>query len=162
AKAAGARVLATASGEAGLAWARSAGADAVYDYRAPDLAERILDGTGGVPVDRIVEVEFGLNVETDSRVIAENGTIAVYGSALDMTPKVPVYPLLFKAVTVDLLLIYLLTPAQRRASIGTLTDLLDRGALDVPIHQTYTLADCAKAHEAVEAGGRRGAVIVTP
>ena len=155
----GARVIATARGD-GLAVAEQAGADAVLNYSDPDLAQHILVANNGMPVERIVEVEFGMNVATNSEVIVPNGTMAVYGSARDMAPTLPFGPLLFKAVTIDILLIYLLPQAQRDAAIIRLHAALLDGGMQCPIAQTFPLADTAKAHEAVEAGGRAGAVLV--
>lgn len=155
----GAHVIATARG-AGLDRARAAGADVVLDYAAPDLATRILAANQGKPVDRIVEVEFGANIATDTEVIAENGVICAYGSALNMTPELPFYPLLFKAVTIEIALIYLLTPTQRAQTVARLTDALTDGALHCPIERVYPLADCAAAHRAVEAGQRAGAILL--
>ena len=155
----GARVIATAHG-AGIDRVRAAGADAVLDYAAPDLAARILAANDGAPVDRIVEVEFGLNAATDAEVITENGRICAYGSARDMTPALPFYPLMFKAVTLELALVYILTPAQRLAAQMRLTDALVAGALSCPVDAVFDLPDCAAAHEAVEAGGRSGAVLL--
>ncbi|APX12468.1 NADPH:quinone reductase [Tateyamaria omphalii] len=155
----GARVIATAHG-AGMERAEAAGADAVLDYTAPDLGEAILNANEGAPVERIVEVELGQNIDTDAQVIAPNGSIAVYGSARNMTPTLPFGPLLFKAVTLDVLLIYLLPKAERDAAIAYLHDALSEGALTCPIAQVFPLARTAAAHEAVERGGRDGAVLV--
>ena len=160
AAASGAEVLATARGAAGLAAARQAGATAVFDYSDEALADQILDATGGHPIDRIVEVEFGKNVETNAKIIAERGTIAAFGSAKAMTPVLPFYPLMFKAVTIDLVLVYLLAGPERATAIANLTDLLERGALDLRIARMMDLADCAKAHDIVAAGDRAGAVIL--
>ncbi len=161
AAASGAQVIATARGAAGVEAAWSAGASHVLDYSAPDLGAQILDATGGALVDRIVEVEFGQNAETNAEVIAEGGTIAAYGSARDMAPTLPFYPLMFKAVTIDLMLIYRLSASERRAAEAHLTDLLVRGALDLRIGHVLPLAECARAHEIVERGGREGAVILS-
>ncbi|MBY5935238.1 NADPH:quinone reductase [Tateyamaria omphalii] len=155
----GARVIATAR-EAGLDRAREAGADAVLNYADPDLADHILAANDGTPVDRIIEVELGRNIDTDAHVIAPNGTIAVYGSALDMTPKLPFGPLLFKAATLDILLIYLLPKAERDACILHLHDALADGALSCPVAHVFPLTETAAAHEAVERGGRDGAILV--
>jgi len=160
ATASGARVLSTARGPAGIEAARSAGADHVFDYSAPDLSAQILHATDGTPVDRIVEVEFGANAATNTDVIAEGGTIAAFGSAKDMTPTLPFYPLMFKAVTIDLVLVYLLNAAQRQAAIAQLTELLARDALDLRIAEVVPLADCAHAHDIVASGDRAGSVIV--
>ncbi|MCV3270683.1 NADPH:quinone reductase [Roseobacter sinensis] len=155
----GARVIATARGP-GLAQCEAAGADVVLDYTAPDLADQILAASDSALIPRIIEVEFGRNIETDTAVIAPNGTIAAYGSALDMTPTLPFYPLLFKAVTIDIALIYLLDPAGRQRAIDKLHGALADGALHCPIQTVFPLAETAAAHEAVERGQRTGAVLV--
>lgn len=160
AAASGATVLATARGEAGLAAARAAGAAHVFDYGDADLADRILEATGGTLIDRIVEVEFGKNAETDTRIIAERGTIAAYGSARDMAPTLPFYPLMFKAVTLDLVLVYLLSETEREAAIGNLTDLLERKALDIRISEVLPLEEGARAHDIIATGKRAGSVLL--
>ncbi|SIT82673.1 NADPH:quinone reductase [Pontibaca methylaminivorans] len=155
----GARTIATARGR-GLDQVRGAGADAALDFESPDLAQEILAANGGHPVDRIIEVEFGRNIATDTEVIAENGTICAYGSALAPEPGLPFYPLLFKAVTVELMLVYLLPDAARAAAIRRLHDALRHGALDCPVAAVFDLADGARAHDAVAAGAREGAILL--
>lgn len=154
----GARVIATARG-AGAERVRALGVP-VVDFTAADAAERILAANDGQPIDRIVEVEFGLNAELDAAVIAENGVICAYGSAGNMTPALPFYPLMFKAVTLEMALIYLLTPHQRARTIDRLTKALTAGALHCPVAEVFALAETAAAHEAVERGERAGAVLV--
>ncbi len=155
----GARVITTARG-AGADRARNAGADVVLDYAAPDLADQILAANDGRPVDRIVEVEFGTNLATDTEVIAENGVICAYGSAQNMRPNLDFYPLLFKAVTIEIALIYLLSPKQRTETTDRLTQALQESALHCPVGQIFSMEECAQAHEAVEAGQRAGAILV--
>lgn len=157
----GAMVIATARPGAAADRAWSAGADAVLDHTAPDLAERILGANGGRPVDRIVEVEFGVNADTDAAVIKPRGRIVAYGSALDLRPEMPFYPLMFKGVNLELALMYLLDPFELEAAIGRVTAELTAGRLDVALHATYPLAACAVAHRAVEDPSRTGGVIVT-
>ncbi len=160
AAASGARVFATARGEAGIAAAKVAGAEQVFDYSASDLAEQVLDATDGDLIDRIVEVEFGANAETNTKLIAERGTIAAYGSAKDMSPVMPFYPLMFKAVTLELVLVYVLSADQRANCAVQLTDLLERKALAMRVAEVMPLADCAKAHDIVASGQRAGAVLL--
>jgi NADPH2:quinone reductase len=138
----------------------AAGADVVLDYNDPDLADQILAANDGKLIDTIVEVEFGANIDTDTDVIAPNGRIAAYGSAKSMQPTLPFYPLLFKAVTIDIMLIYLLPNAPRDAAIGKLHHALQDGALSCPVEQVFALADTVQAHEAVEAGNRNGAILI--
>ncbi|MEM6898966.1 MAG: NADPH:quinone reductase [Pseudomonadota bacterium] len=155
----GARVIATARGD-GLTAAKAAGADVVLDYTQADLAQAVLAENEGALVDRIVEVEFGLNAAVDAEVIAPNGTIAAYGSAKDMTPTLAFGPMLFKAVTIDVLLIYLLPAPLRGQAIQHLHSALAQGALTCPVAETFALADCAAAHIAVETGNRAGAILL--
>jgi NADPH2:quinone reductase len=155
----GARVIATASPD-DHERVRGAGADAVIDYRVGDLAARVMAANDGRPVETIVEVEFGSNIAADTEVIAPNGRIAAYGSAREMTPMLPFYPLLFKAVTIDILLIYLLDTGARDTAITKLHSALADGALQCPVDRVFALHDTAAAHEAVEAGGRSGAILI--
>ncbi|AXI47836.1 zinc-binding dehydrogenase [Sulfitobacter sp. SK012] len=155
----GARVIATCSAR-DRNRVLAAGAHVVLDYAAEDLAGQVLAANDGAQVDRILEVEFGINLGVDTDVIAENGTIAAYGSALEMAPVLPFGPLLFKAVTIDVILIYLLPKAERDAAIKRLHAALTDGALTCPVEKVFALADTAHAQQAVEAGGRAGAILI--
>ena len=73
----------------------------------------------------------------------------------------PFYPLMFKAVTIDLVLVYLLSRAERTAAIETLTELLMRNALNIRISDVFALEDTAIAHDVVASGQRSGSVILT-
>ncbi len=160
AKWAGARVIATCSPR-DEARVRAAGAEQVLDYRDPDLAGKLLEMTDGRGVDRAVETEFGVNAAMLAEAVAENGTVAAYGSALDMTPALPFGAYLFKAITIDILLIYLLPDGPRQVAIDALHRAMKEGALTPSIHAEFPLADCARAHECIEAGARAGAVLLT-
>lgn len=158
---AGAKVITTCHGQADSSAAMAAGADAVLDYRSDTLADDILDATGGVLIDHAVEVEFGQNIDTLTKVICEGGRIVAYGSARDMAPTLPFYPLMFKAVSIDLTLVYLLRKEERSAAIENLNSMLAQDALDLRVAETLPLADCAKAHDIVAAGDRAGSIILT-
>lgn len=156
----GAHVIATCS-ERDRARVEAAGAHCVLDYRSETLAQDILAANEGDLVDRVLEVEFGINIDTNAAVIKANGTIAAYGSQLDMMPVLPFRPLLFKAVTIDIILIYLLPLSERTERIARLHAALEAGALTCPVAAIYPLADCAAAHDAVTAGGRAGAILLS-
>ena len=159
AKWAGARVIATCSPR-DFDRVRGAGADVVIDYSAADAAEQVLAANDGALIPTVVEVELGVNAGLDAEVIAPNGRLAVYGSAKNMEPVLPFFPLLFKAVTIDILLIYILPLPERLARIEALHAALTAGALHCPVEQIVPLGQAVAAHEAVEAGGRSGAVLL--
>lgn len=155
----GATVIATASAQ-GAERAREAGADHVFDYSDPDLAARIDEVTGGAGIDRAVEVEFGENAELLAAVMAENGTIAAYGSGRNMSPELPFGAYLFKAITIDIVLIYILANDLREKAIERLHAALADGALHPAIHARHPLSECAQAQDAVMTPGRAGAVLL--
>ena len=155
----GATVIATARGD-GLMRAAEAGADHCLDYTDPDLAAQIVSATGGKGVDRAVEVEFGRNAAMLAEVMRPQGTICAYGSGAEMTPVLPFGPYLFKALTLDIVLIYILDAAPRTAAIHRLHEALLTGALRPAIAGTYPLAECAAAQDAVMTPGRSGAVLL--
>ncbi|GEN98670.1 NADPH:quinone oxidoreductase [Novosphingobium sediminis] len=157
----GARVIATVSGPEKARAAQEAGADAVVNYRDGDIANAILAANQGRPVDRVVEVEFGGNLPVTSAVIGDGGVIAAYGSMADAEPKLPFYPLMFRHVTLRMLLVYLLSSQERARMIARLTAALEDGALNHAIAATFDLADSAKAHETVESGRLIGNAVIT-
>lgn len=157
----GARVIATVSGPEKAAAAAAAGAHAVINYRDGDVAAAILAANAGRPVDRVVEVEFGGNLPVTSAVIGDGGVIAAYGSMADAEPKLPFYPLMFRHVTLRMLLVYLLSAKERAATVARLTAALEAGALQHALAATFDLTESARAHEAVESGRLIGNSVIT-
>ena len=158
AKAGGATVLATCSTKA-MDRVRDAGADHVFDYGDPDLAAQI-KGVTPDGVHRAVEVEFGANADLLAEVMTPLGTIATYGSGKEMAPTLPFGPYLFKALKIDITLIYILPWPERQAIIAKLHEALERGALTPAIGAQYPLEACAEAQDAVMTPGRAGAVLL--
>jgi len=159
AKASGAKVIATASPSKAKSVTDN-GADAVLDYRSATLATDVIEANGGALIDHAVEVEFGQNADMLAEVMAPNSRIAAYGSAQQMRPELPFYAMMFKAITLEAVLVYLLTDTQRRSAIDSLTTLLKAGVINPHIDPAFMPSDAAKAHEAVEANARSGAVLV--
>jgi NADPH:quinone reductase-like Zn-dependent oxidoreductase len=156
----GATVITTVSSAEKEAHARAAGAHQVIDYKTEDVVARIMDLTGKEGVDRVVEVDFGANLDIDVEIIKENGVIASYSSTAVPEPVLPYYPLAYKAVTVHFVQAYILKPAARRAAIDDITELLTQGTLINTIAARFPLGQIAAAHEAQESGRLIGNVIV--
>ena len=83
AKHAGARVFATAGGEAKLALCRELGADVAIDYEATDFSEVILDETDGRGVDVVFDNVGPAMLEKSVRSIGYNGRYLMMGFASD-------------------------------------------------------------------------------
>ena len=158
AKWSGATVIASGS-ENGFEHIREAGADHVFDYRDPDLSKKILD-ICPPGVDRAIEVEFGENINLLHKIVRQNGEISLYGGAKNMTPTFPFGPYLFKALKINIALIYILPKQDRDISIKALHDAHSDGALKMAVGNVFSLEECAKSHDATLTPGRRGSVLI--
>ena len=154
----GAEVIATASVK-NHACVREAGADHVLEYTSPNLAKEI-KAICPEGIDRAVELEFGVNASLLGEVMRPMGTVAAYGSALDMTPKLPFGQYLFKALKIDISLIYILPAPERYNAINALHAAQIDGAFTSSIDQIYDFENCAQAHDEVLGGGRAGASLI--
>jgi NADPH2:quinone reductase len=157
AKRAGARVIATVSGPEKAALAEQAGADLVVNYRSPDAAEqiRVLG-----PVDRVIEVALGANLELDLAVTRPHGTIVTY-AAEPANPELPVRACMTANLTLKFVLLYGVPMETLDQAAADITAALTAGELTgLPVH-TFPLAEIAAAHQAAESGAV-GKVIVTP
>jgi NADPH2:quinone reductase len=157
----GATVIATVSGADKAAHAREAGADHVVNYKTDDVAQRVKEITKGQGVDRVIEVEFGGNLQTTLACLKANGVIAAYASSAVMEPKLPFYPMMFQGITLRTVLVYILPEAARRQSIQDINQALVQGALVHAIAETYPLDRIVAAHEVVESGLGIGNVVVS-
>ena len=155
----GAKVITTCSAQ-DIAHCLSIGADHAFDYKDTELVSKVLEANKGNLIDRVVEVEFGLNIASDVALIKSNGIIAAYGSAKSLNPHVPFYEMLFKAVTLDIILIYLLPLKERLSVISRLNQALSDNALTCPIAKIFPINMTSHAHELVESGARDGAVLI--
>jgi len=160
AKWAGARVIATVSSAAKTEQALAAGADVVVNYRGEDVAARVLEVSGGVGVDRIVEVDFGGNMETCVKAIRLNGTIAVYASRGNLAPTLPVSAFMRKNVTLRLVVLNSCPLDARQRAQCDIVRWLETGGAIHRIAARFPLERTADAHAEVEKGGKLGTVVV--
>lgn len=159
ARQAGARAIATTGSDETAARAAAAGADAILDYRRPDLSNAIRAANDGRGVDRIVEVELGRNLPLVPKILRAGGILSAYGSAADMTPVLDVRSLQGTGVTLHIDSVHRMDRELRRKAIEDLSRLWDAG-LRLPPTRTFSLDDIMAAHEAVEAGGCLRRVVI--
>lgn len=148
---AGARVIASVSGEAKAALAMTLGADAVVRYRDEDVVQRVRALTGGRGVDAIVEVDAAANAARWAELLAFGGKVVVYGSGQPTIP-VPFRPLIVDFATLYFFIVYRLTGDELQRTRDGIGALLRAGVLQHPRVQVHALDDVAAAHEAVERG----------
>jgi NADPH2:quinone reductase len=177
ASALGARVIATAGGEAKLEFCRSLGADLAIDYRAGPFRDAVLAATGGRGVDLVCDLVGGAVTRESLGCLARGGRLALAGfsggiEAEDEAGLVP-RPLLFaNASLVGVMLAYAPDGAPEMAGLGLqprrvgervhshLVELLDAGAIRPVVGRVAPAADLPGELERMERRETMGRTIL--
>jgi NADPH:quinone reductase len=160
AAAGGARVIATVSSEAAASRASAAGAAATVNRKTENVIERVL-ALAPEGVDRIVEVDFAANINSDIAMIRPNGTISSYSSTSNREPVLPYYGLQLKGITVHFLQAYILSSSARERATRAITRKLAEGRLRPTVAHRFPLKEIAAAHNLMERGLASGNVVLT-
>ncbi len=160
ARARGLRVFGTAGSDEGRKLAREQGAHEVFDHRAPDQFEQIMEATGRRGVDVIVELLANVNLGKDLTILANGGRIAIIGSR----GRVEINPRDAMQRDADLRgLVMPNTPPAELASIhAALVAGLENGTLRPVIGKEFPLAEAAQAHRAVMEPRAVGKIVLLP
>ena len=158
---AGANVIATASNDADKAVCEAAGAAQVVNHRGDDVIGAIMAASGGQPIDRVVDVEFGGNLPVTTEVLRIGGTIATYASTAVPEPQLPFFQMMYKDVTIRMVIVYAMPEAAKQHAIADIETALTANKLEHRIAHTLPLDDIAVSNELVEQGSIRGAVVLT-
>ncbi len=158
---AGATVIATASNAADKAACEDAGAEHVINHRDGDVVAAIMAATGGEPIDRVVDVEFGANLPVSVEVLKVGGVIATYSSTQDPEPKLPFLQMMYKDLTIRAIIVYAMPEPAKQHAIADIAAALAADTLQHRIAEIMPLAEIAKANEVIEQGSIRGAVVLT-
>ena len=159
AKHAGATVITTVSGPQKAELATRAGADYVVNYRDADAADQIR--SLAPPVDRVIELALGANLQLDLAVTRPHAHIVTY-AAEPADPELPVRACMTANVTLRFVLLYGIPPEAFDQAARDITAALTDGKLTgLPVTR-FTLDDVAAAHDAVEAGALGKVLIDLP
>ncbi len=157
AKLGGARVITTVSS---AEKAVHSTADEWVNYREGDVAGAVLDLTGGAGVDLIVDVDFASNQSAAVQMLRPGGTISAYASASEMVPGLQFYPLMFRDVTLRMLIVYQIARATHERGAAQLTTWLEAGALSHAAVVMEGMDQMRAAHDLVASGDKLGTVVV--
>ena len=156
----GANVIATASNEDDELACRDAGARKIVDHSDYDFAAAVLDANDGKPVDHVIDLEFGANLETSIEVLRTGGTIATYGSAQVPEPVLPFYKLMYKDLTVRFVIVYSMPESAKDHAVADIQRALRKGRLQHRVARKFALDEIAEANDLVAEGEVRGAVVL--
>ncbi|MBE9013302.1 NADPH:quinone reductase [Pseudanabaenaceae cyanobacterium LEGE 13415] len=155
-----ATVITTVSSEKKTEIAKSIGADHIINYKTEDVSAVIKRITNGKGIDRVIEVDFAANLETNLKILKRDGVIATYATDSNVTPQVPIYSLIYKNLTVHYVLVYAMSKAAHQQAATDVTTCLQEGVLKHQIAERFSLDRIAEAHELMESGKAIGNIIV--
>lgn len=141
-KAMGARVIAAASTEEKLEFARSLGADDAIDYSVVDLSKGIKELTGGAGADVVYDPVGGEYTEAALRATAWGGRLLVVGFAAGSIPRIPLnLPLLKGCEVVGVFWGSWLdrSPAVSHQNEGELTAMYEAGKIAPAVMRVFDL-----------------------
>ncbi len=161
----GARVIACASSDDKLAFARTHGADTVVNYASEDLSDALKRLGGQHGIDVIYDPVGGPYSEAAVRAIAWGGRHLVVGFASGEIPRLPLNLTLLKGcdiLGVNWGAFVRQEPAAHRAGLDQLARWSAERKLSCHIHAVYPLAETAQALKAISERKAMGKVILHP
>jgi NADPH2:quinone reductase len=162
AKRSGARVIATASSDEDIAVCSQLGADAVINHRSDSFSDELMSTLDGQLLDRVIEVEFGANLEKILPALGTGATIATYASMQVPNPQLPFFQMMYKDLTIRMVLVYAMPESAKSQAANDISEWLEKERF---AHRPITaigLSDIVKAHETIEAATVKGCVVVHP
>jgi len=165
AKAAGARVIATASSDDRLQRLRTYGMDHGINSSSADLVGEVMRLTERSGADLVVDPVGGRALELSIAALAYRGRISWVGRAGRDEKPPEVWPIMQKngSITGVFLGVEMaLRPERTHPMIERLLARVASGELRVAIDQTFKLADAADAHRYIESRRAFGRVLLIP
>ena len=160
AKLSGANVVATASNDFDKEICLSAGADQVVNHKEEDWGLKAVEVNNGCKFDRLVDVEFGQNLDNSLTALKTGAIIATYSSTKDPEPQLPFLKMMYMDLTVRLVIVYAMPDQAKMDAIFDITDALKKNRLSHRIMKSFNLNDIASSHELIESGTTNGCVLI--
>ena len=163
AKAAGARVIATASSAERLARLREYGMDHGINYREEDIVKATMALTDGRGADLSVDMAGGNGLRSVIRATRYRGRSSVVGASSAEPTQIEFFDIIRQSMT--FYGIYFGREMQSQRVHELLAEIFTRIAsreLRVPIDRIFGLAEAASAHYYAETGHPVGRVVIVP
>ncbi len=161
----GARVIACASSEEKLAFARSHGADETVNYASEDLRDALKRLGGARGIDVVYDPVGGPYAEPAVRSLGWEGRYLVIGFAAGEIPKLALNLVLLKSCDIRGVLWgawALRDPNGQRALMTEIVRWCSEGKLSAHVHAVYPLAETAKALKAIADRKVMGKIVLRP
>jgi NADPH:quinone reductase len=165
AKAAGARVVTTASSDEKLSRLRELGADHGVNYKTSPLAEGVAKAVGANGVHLVIDPVAGKTLQDSVECLAYRGRIVNLGFAgrdMSLFNPLPMWWKNASLVGMSLTASLKYELARVHAAIDECIARVVRGELRVIIDREFALEHAARAHEYVESRAAFGRVVMVP
>ena len=164
AKALGAKVIAAASSEEKLQFARESGADETINYSETSLREAVKELTGGKGVDVVYDPVGGELAQMALRSLAWHGRYLVIGFACGEIPNFPANIALLKEASI--IGVWWGTwgnhnPGDSLRNMMELAAMVDAGKLNPRVTESYPLDQYVAAFTAITERRAKGKVVLT-
>ncbi|MDR3763504.1 MAG: NADPH:quinone reductase [Acidobacteriota bacterium] len=160
ARAAGLRVLGTASSARGRELILREGAHQAFDHSQEGYREQILASTGGQGADAIVEMLANVNLAHDLKLLAMNGRVVIVGSRGDVT--ITPRDLMARRGTIHAFTLWAVTAAEEAEIHAAIFAGLENGTLRPVVGKQIPLAEAPRAHREVLEPGAFGKIVLVP
>jgi NADPH2:quinone reductase len=161
----GARVIACASSEEKLAFARTHGADETVNYASENLRDALKRLGGARGVDVVYDPVGGAYAEPAVRSLGWEGRYLVIGFAAGEIPKLPLNLVLLKSCDIRGVIWGAWTqrnPQGQRALMSEIVRWCAEGKLSGHVHAVYPLAETAQALKAIADRKAMGKIVLRP
>lgn len=161
----GATVIGTVGSAEKAELARRNGCDHIIDYRSEDFVARVAELTGGerchVVYDGVGKATFPASLDC----LRPLGTFVSYGSASGAIPPFDITLLMEKGslyATWQLLFTHLARREDMLAMSRELFEVVASGAVKIPVHHRFPLAEASEAQRRLAARETTGATVLLP
>lgn len=161
ARAAGLTVIGTAGSDAGRKLVQEQGAHHVLNHTAEGYLDELMKLTDGRGADLILEMLANKNLAKDLAVIARRGRVMVIGNrgTIEINPR----DTMAREADVRGVLVFGATPEELREIQAAIIAGLEAGTLRPVIGHKFSLAEAARAHEAVlKPSSSHGKIVLLP
>lgn len=161
AKDAGCTVIGLCGGQTKVAYARSFGADHVFDYTQSQWVDQVKAATNNKGCDVIVDGNGGPNAEHNISLTAPLGRLVYIGATAGAYPApVAVPTLIFKNISIVGMNLAPIEDPPGSATDRAIIEAVASGRWRVPLSETVDLANIADLHERLEARTVMGRAVI--
>ncbi|HWM97539.1 MAG TPA: zinc-binding dehydrogenase, partial [Streptosporangiaceae bacterium] len=165
-KAFGATVACTAGSAQKLARCRELGADITVNYREEDFVAAVLDATGGVGADVILDIMGASYLARNLAALATDGRLVIIGRQGGSRAEIDLGVLQGKRASVHATTLRARPPHEKAEVVAAVRDqvwpLIGAGQVAAVIDRELPMSQAAQAHRAMAASDHIGKILLRP